>query len=58
MSEYITDFISRDSLDDFISQYKDTSVLRRMFNEVYTRMLSEVSTDSMKDIDLAILRVI
>jgi hypothetical protein len=51
MSEYITDFISRDSLDDLISQYKDASVLRRMFNEVYTRMFSEVAADPMKNID-------
>ncbi|WP_138510660.1 hypothetical protein [Pseudoalteromonas ruthenica] len=51
MSGYITDFISRDSLQDLIAQYKDASVLRRMFNEVYTRMFSEVAADPMKNID-------
>ena len=51
MSDFITGFISRDSLKALISQYKDASILRRIFNEVYTRMLSEIATDPMKNID-------
>ncbi|NOQ93506.1 MAG: hypothetical protein GQ547_02595 [Methylophaga sp.] len=51
ISTYITDFISKDSLEILFSQYKDASILSRMFNEVYTSMFSEVATDAIKDIN-------
>jgi len=51
MSSYITDFIARDSLEALIEHYKDASILRRMFNEVYTAMFSVTAADPMKNID-------
>ena len=53
ISNHITDFIARESLDALIEHYKDASILRRMFNEVYTEMFSVIAADPMKNIDPA-----
>ncbi|WP_043129688.1 hypothetical protein [Photobacterium leiognathi] len=50
ISGYITDFIARDSLETLVDHYKDASILRRMFNEVYTAMFSVTAADPMKNI--------
>jgi hypothetical protein len=44
----INDFISRDSIDVLSEHYKDGSLLRRMFNEVYSEVLSKTGGDLVK----------
>lgn len=50
---HLKDVIARESLEQLISQFKDASVLRRMFNEVYKEMFSVIGADPMKNIDPA-----
>ncbi|NOH99480.1 hypothetical protein [Vibrio sp. 99-70-13A1] len=45
----IHEFISRDSLELLSQHYKDGSVFRRMFNEVYTELLSKTGGDLVKN---------
>ncbi|GIU41386.1 hypothetical protein [Shewanella colwelliana] len=47
-SEEINDFISRDSLELLSQHYKDGSLFRRMFNEVYSEVLSKTDGDLVK----------
>jgi len=42
---YLTDFIARDSWDSLMEQFKDDSVFRRMYNEVYKEGFSVTDTD-------------
>jgi hypothetical protein len=48
---YTNSLIARDSWDTLIGQFKDASVLRRMYNEVYKKGFSIVDTDLMKKTD-------
>ncbi len=48
---HLTDFIAKDSLDSLIEQFKDASVFRRMYNEVYKEGFSVTNTDLMKKTD-------
>jgi hypothetical protein len=48
---HLTDFIARDSWESLIGQFKDGSVFRRMYNEVYKEGFSVTSTDLMKKTD-------
>ena len=50
---HLKDVIARKSLEQLISQFKDASVFRRMFNEVYKEMFSVIGADPMKNIDPA-----
>ena len=50
---HLKDVIARESLEQLISQFKDASVFRRMFNEVYKEMFSVIGADPMKNIDPA-----
>ena len=46
---YLTEFISRGAFEILIEQYKDASVFRRMYNEVYKEGFSITCTDSVRD---------
>lgn len=46
IGSYLTDFISRESFESLIEHYKDATVFRRMYNEVYKEGLSITGTDS------------
>ena len=45
----INEFINRDSLELLAQHYKDKSLFRRMFNEVYSEILSKTNGDLVKD---------
>lgn len=48
---HLTDFIARDSWESLIDQFKDASVFRRMYNEVYKEGFSVINTDLVKETD-------
>lgn len=48
---HLTDLIARDSLKLLIEQFKDASVFRRMYNEVYKAGFSVTHTDLVKKTD-------
>lgn len=48
---HLTDFIARDSWASLIEQFKDASVFRRMYNEVYKEGFSVTNTDLVKKTD-------
>ena len=48
---HLTDFIARDSWESLIEQFKDASVFRRMYNEVYKVGFSVTNTDLVKKTD-------
>ncbi|HGS4631995.1 TPA: hypothetical protein ACMDPK_003730, partial [Vibrio cholerae] len=50
---HLKNVIARESLAQLINQFKDASLLRRMFNEVYKEMFSVIGADPMKNIDPA-----
>ena len=45
---HLTDFIARDSWESLIEQFKDASVFRRMYNEVYKKGFAVTNTDLVK----------
>ncbi|HIF9252478.1 TPA: hypothetical protein ACX6RB_003631 [Photobacterium damselae] len=48
-NENINEVISRDSLDTLLMHYKDGSLFKRMFNEVYLEVLSKTGGDIVKN---------
>lgn len=48
---HLTDFIARDSWESLVKQFKDGSIFRRMYNEVYKEGFSVTNTDLMKKTD-------
>ncbi|WP_422380530.1 hypothetical protein [Marinicellulosiphila megalodicopiae] len=48
---HLTDLISRDSWESLAEQYKDASIFRRMYNEVYKEGFSVKGTDLVKKTD-------
>ncbi|MCD9465497.1 hypothetical protein CJF25_21535 [Photobacterium phosphoreum] len=48
-NEEINEFISRDSLETLRMHYKDKSLFKRMFNEVYLEVLSKTRGDLVKN---------
>lgn len=48
---YLTDFIARDSWESLIEQFREASIFRRMFNEVYREGFSVTNSDLVKRTD-------